>query len=75
MTRPSDRRPGQDGGGWRAFVLGMVGMFAVIAVWVALVESTGEREVDERRPTERPASEIVQLGEVQAPDGPISDYR
>jgi hypothetical protein len=53
----------------------MVGMFAVIAVWVALVESTGEREVDERRSTERPASEIVQLGEVQAPDGPISDYR
>ncbi|NBB63607.1 hypothetical protein GVN18_30545 [Pseudomonas sp. ODNR1LW] len=41
MRRPSTPRPGRDRGGWRAFALGMAGMFLLIALWVAVFKTSG----------------------------------
>ncbi len=73
MTRQTNKRSGQDGGGWRAFALGMVGMFVVIALWIVFVETTGEREIDEIQPISRPMA--GQLSTREEAERPISDYR
>jgi hypothetical protein len=68
MTRDDRTETRGEGAGWRAFLLGMVGMFAVIALWVALVE-----------PTEAPEDDVRLIARAEASDGrkepSISDYR
>jgi len=75
MKRPPNSGPGRDRGGWRAFALGMVGMFVVIAVWIALFETTGERTIDEARGIERPLSEAAKSSREREAGPAISDYR
>ncbi|MFN7129400.1 MAG: hypothetical protein ACK4OJ_10080 [Brevundimonas sp.] len=74
MTRQPNQRPGRDRGGWRAFALGMVGMFVVIAVWIALFEKGGDHERDEVQLIGRPMAQSDQAETLTA-DPPISDYR
>jgi hypothetical protein len=68
MTREDRTETRGQGAGWRAFLLGMIGMFAVIALWVALVE-----------PAEAPEDEVRLIGRAEASDvrkePPTSDYR
>lgn len=61
MQRSPGRRCESERSGWRAFLLGMAGMFAVIILWLVLTPSAGgdvERETkaepvtDARTPTE-----------------------
>jgi hypothetical protein len=52
----------------------MAGMFAVIAVWVALVERGGDHAVNEVQSISRPMTNADQPETVSA-DPPISDYR
>ena len=42
--RARQDRPGGKNSGWLAFGLGMIGMFVVMALWVALVETAGESD-------------------------------
>ncbi|MFN7112302.1 MAG: hypothetical protein ACK4M2_11750 [Brevundimonas sp.] len=37
-----DRDPKAAKAGWRAFALGMIGMFALIALWIVLVETADD---------------------------------
>ncbi|MFN6981471.1 MAG: hypothetical protein ACK4NU_06040 [Brevundimonas sp.] len=71
-----DRDPKTGKSGWRAFVLGMIGMFALIALWIVLVETADD-----------PHGEVEFIGRPQAAekraleprdawaDRPISDHR
>lgn len=62
------RMPQGKKAGWLAFILGMAGMFLIMAVWVALVE-VGED----------PHAEVEFIGRSQPADAPLgettSDYR
>ncbi|MBA4806023.1 hypothetical protein [Brevundimonas sp.] len=69
MRQSSDPSPKGEKSGWRAFALGMAAMFAVMALWVVLVE-TGSDPDDEVRLIGRPQTE----GEAE-PERPISGYR
>lgn len=73
MTRQTNKRSGQNRGGWRAFALGMVGMVVLIALWIVFVETTGEREIDEIQAISRPMA--GQLSAPEEAERPISDYR
>ncbi len=68
MTREDRTETRGEGASWRAFLLGMVGMFAVIALWVALAE-----------PDAASKDEAGLSGRAEASDArkerPISDYR
>jgi len=68
MTSEDRTETRGEGAGWRAFLLGMVGMLAVIALWVALVE-----------PDAAPKDEAGLIGRAEASDArkerPTSDYR
>ncbi|GLK49781.1 hypothetical protein GCM10017620_27550 [Brevundimonas intermedia] len=74
MKQPPNPGPGRDRGGWRAFALGMVGMFVVIAVWIALFEKGGDPKLDEVQQIGRP---MAQADQAETPDSgpPISGYR
>lgn len=75
-TGAPDRDPKAVKSGWRAFALGMIGMFALIAVWIVLVETAdgpdgevefiGRPQVAEQRALERRDAWA---------DRPISDHR
>ncbi len=64
----SHRKPRGKKAGWWAFVLGMVGMFVVLAVWVVLVEMG-----------QGPHADVDFIGRPQSSDGvppeTTSDYR
>ncbi|MET3781653.1 uncharacterized membrane protein YdcZ (DUF606 family) [Brevundimonas sp. 1080] len=64
----SHRKPRGKKAGWWAFVLGMVGMFVILAVWVVLVEMGQD-----------PQADVNFIGQAQSSDaGPpetTSDYR
>lgn len=64
----SGRRPQGRKAGWLAFILGMAGMFLIMAVWVALVE-VGEDSHTDAEFTGPPQSDDAPSGE------PTSDYR
>lgn len=49
---PGRSRKGAKAGmsGWRAFVLGMAGMLALIAIWIVLFETAKPPHADEVKP-------------------------
>lgn len=56
MTRRDRTEPRGESAGWRAFALGMVGMCAVIALWIALVETA---EAPDAEMSDRPRATAV----------------
>ncbi|WP_395943681.1 hypothetical protein [Brevundimonas sp.] len=64
MSRPNDHESRGEKAGWRAFALGMAGMFAVMALWVALAERA-----------EAPDAEIEMIGRPQSAVSPPADRR
>ena len=64
----SDRKRQGKKAGWLAFVLGMAGMFVIMAVWVALVEMGQD-----------PHADVEFIGQPQSTDAgsreTTSDYR
>lgn len=74
MKRPPNPGNGRDRGGWRAFAQGMAVMFALIAIWLALVERDGDHAVNPVLPVSRPMTE-ADLPEKAGAGPPTSDYR
>ena len=71
-----DRDPKAGKAGWRAFALGMIGMFALITLWIVLVETAddphGEVEFIGRPQTAK--ERTLERREAWS-DRPISDHR
>lgn len=71
-----DRTPKAAKAGWRAFALGMIGMFALIILWIVMADAADDPHGDAAL-IERPQSaeeRTLERREARA-DRPISDHR
>ena len=73
MSRRPDQDPPPDSG-WRAFLLGMVGMFAAIGAWLFLVGTGSDQHRGDARAIDRSRA-APGAGPAPEPDRSISDYR